>query len=156
MVFEKKKIRMETLSEYLAEVRQSSGLSLSEVAGKTGIKQIFLESLEQGNFAKLPADVYVCGFLKQLSGMYNLEAESLVIQFKKEKSIYGQMHDKKKNRRGQAEKFFWPNQHNSQNFDSSTGDSVCGDNFGLHCLAGFFPLTACRLWKFLSQKLTRW
>lgn len=105
MVFEKKKIRMETLSEYLAEVRQSSGLSLAEVAGKTGIKQVFLESLEQGSFAKLPADVYVCGFLKQLSSMYNLETESLIIQFKKEKSIYGQMHDKKKSGAGRLKNF---------------------------------------------------
>lgn len=95
MAFEKKKIRMETLSEYLSEVRQSSELSLKEVVAKTGIKQIFLESLESGDFSKLPADVYVCGFLRQLSEMYNLEADSLIVQFKKEKSIYGQIHDKK-------------------------------------------------------------
>ena len=88
MVFEKKKIRTETLAEYLTEVRKSAGLSLEAVSAKTGIKQVFLTSLESGNYSKLPADVYVCGFLRQLAEMYNVEAESLVMQFKKEKNIF--------------------------------------------------------------------
>ena len=95
MVFEKKKISTETLSEYLSAVRKSAGLTLPEVAAKTGIKQVFLESLEAGNYLRLPADVYVCGFLRQLAEMYRVEAGSLVAQFKKEKGIFGQMQAKR-------------------------------------------------------------
>lgn len=95
MVFEKKKISTETLSEYLSAIRKSAGLTLSEVAEKTGIKQVFLESLEAGNYFTLPADVYVCGFLRQLANMYGVEAASLVAQFKKEKGIFNQMQAKR-------------------------------------------------------------
>ncbi len=106
MVFEKKKIRMETLSEYLSAVRQGAGLSLAEVSGKTGIKQVFLENLEAGNFSHLPADVYVCGFLRQLSEMYRVEAASLIEQFKKEKGIYGQLQGKVLARQRGWKRFF--------------------------------------------------
>ena len=47
MIFEKKKIQIETLGEYLREVRGNLQLSLEEVAKKTNIKPAFLKGLEQ-------------------------------------------------------------------------------------------------------------
>ncbi len=106
MAFEKKKIRTETLPEYLTEVRKNASLTLEEVSVKTGIKQVFLVSLESGNYSKLPADVYVCGFLRQLAEMYNVEAESLVMQFKKEKNIFVQMRGKEADEKKNWKEFF--------------------------------------------------
>jgi len=91
MLFETKKIQIETLSEYLAEVRKNLNLTLKEVSDKTGIKPQFLQSLESGDFKVLPADVYVLGFLRQLAQLYSVEAESLINQYKKEKGIHKQM-----------------------------------------------------------------
>jgi transcriptional regulator with XRE-family HTH domain len=91
MLFETKKIQLETLSEYLTEVRNNLGLTAKEVSDKTGIKPRFLDYLESGDFKNLPADVYVYGFLKQLAQLYSVEAESLINQYKKEKGIIKQM-----------------------------------------------------------------
>jgi len=91
MLFEKKKLKIETLGEYLSEVRANLLLTMEEVAKKTSINLIFLDSLEKGNLAKLPADVYVYGFLKQLAALYRIEAGLLIDQYKKEKNIQKQI-----------------------------------------------------------------
>ncbi len=91
MVFEKKKINLETLSEYLVEVRRQLNLSAEEVSRKTGIKKKFLEALERGEYNKLPANVYALGFLKQLSELYAIDFPSLVQQYKKERNITEQI-----------------------------------------------------------------
>ena len=87
MIFEKKKIQIETLSEYLHSVRENLGLPLEEVGKKTGIKLKFLQSLESGDFKVLPAEVYVYGFLRQLSQLYSVRSQELIDQYKKEKGI---------------------------------------------------------------------
>lgn len=87
MVFETKKIQIETLGEYLLEVRTSLGFSIAEVSEKTSIKAQYLQSLEAGKFNNLPADVYIYGFLKKLAQLYALEQETLISQYKKEKGI---------------------------------------------------------------------
>ncbi|MFA5991055.1 MAG: helix-turn-helix domain-containing protein [Candidatus Doudnabacteria bacterium] len=95
MLFEKKKIQIETLSEYLVAVRENLKLSGLEVSKKTTIKPLFLTALEQGDYKKLPADVYVLGFLRQLAGLYLISAETLIAQFKKEKGIDRQIQKQK-------------------------------------------------------------
>ncbi len=87
MLFEQKKIQIETLSEYLSAARKNLNFSISEVSKKTGIKTSFIENLESGNFKRLPADVYVLGFLKQLAELYLIGPKELANQYKKEKGI---------------------------------------------------------------------
>ena len=91
MVFETKKIQLETLGEYLREVRSHLNFSIEEVSKKNSIKLQFLESLEDGKFQALPADVYVVGFLKQLAEFYVIDANPLVEQYKKERAIERQV-----------------------------------------------------------------
>lgn len=106
MVFEKKKIQLETLSEYLAEVRNHLQLSLKEVSQKTAIKQKFLENLESGDFSGLPPDVYVLGFLRQLAAIYLIDAEVLAEQYKKEKAIQQQLRLRKGSQIGWRPNYF--------------------------------------------------
>lgn len=91
MLFEQKKIRIETLSEYLASVRKNLNFSPEEVSSKTGIKLKFLLCLEKGDFKPLPADVYVLGFLRQLAQFYMVDSGELIEQYKKEKNIQKQV-----------------------------------------------------------------
>lgn len=86
-VFETKKISQETLGEYLFSIRQHLGLSLEEVAHRTGIFEKFISGLEQGSYQILPPDVYVLGFLKKLSELYKISCSDLITQYKKEKGI---------------------------------------------------------------------
>jgi cytoskeletal protein RodZ len=91
MFFEKKKIKIETLGEYLKEVREDLNLLPKTVAEKTGISLKFLLGLEAGDFKVLPADVYVSGFLKQLGQFYSIEPQILIKQYRKENSILDQL-----------------------------------------------------------------
>src|SRR5690554_5048623 len=92
MFFQTKKIQSETLGEYLTEIRTSLGLSVLDVVERTGIQKKFIEQLEQGSLAQLPADVYVCGFLKKLGALYTIAPEVLIAQYKKERNIAAQLH----------------------------------------------------------------
>jgi cytoskeletal protein RodZ len=94
MIFEVKKISLETLSEYLAEVRMQLRLSETDVADQTGIQPKFLEMLEQNHFHLLPADVYVFGFLRQLASLYLVDADTLIEQYKKECGIQKQLRER--------------------------------------------------------------
>jgi cytoskeletal protein RodZ len=87
LFFETRKIKLETLSEYLREIRESLGLSTEEVAKKTGIGTKPLEALEAGAYNRLPSEVYVKGFLSQLAQIYNIDKQVLINQFEIERKI---------------------------------------------------------------------
>ncbi len=91
MIFETKKIQIETLSEYLSAVRANLNFSPVEVCKKTGISIKFLNALESGNLKTLPADVYVYGFLRQLAQLYIIDQNILIEQYKKERGIESQI-----------------------------------------------------------------
>ena len=82
---------METLGEYLREVRTSLGFSVADVAAKTGIQLKFIDQLEEGKLAALPPEVYVQGFLRQLGALYGISADTLHEQYKKELAIATQL-----------------------------------------------------------------
>jgi cytoskeleton protein RodZ len=90
-LFETKKINMETLPEYLKDARVSFSYDLYHVAKVTNISEKFLEHLEEGAYHKLPADVYVYGFLKKLAELYRSDANVLIEQYKKERGIHEQL-----------------------------------------------------------------
>lgn len=87
MVFETKKIRSETLGEYLLGIRQDLALTRQAVVDASGVCGKFLEYLESGEFRKLPPNVYVYGILRQLAEAYGVSAEMLTAQFKKERGM---------------------------------------------------------------------
>lgn len=87
MVFETKKINIETLGEYLKAVRAAFKLKLKEVSEATGVNPRLLETLEEGKMQGLPADVYVVGALTKLAKFYNLNEDELLLQYKKERLI---------------------------------------------------------------------
>ncbi len=104
-MFEKKKIQIETLGEYLFEVRKNLGLALEETAKKTSIAPKFIKALEAGEFAKLPPPVYVNGFLEQLGRLYKVETNILIGQYKKELNILEQIKKSSFNQNSFGKKF---------------------------------------------------
>lgn len=106
MSFEKKKIQAETLGEYLQQARQDLNLSLEDINSRIGIRIQFLKALEQGEFKALPAEVYVLGFLRQLSEIYHTDPKSLIDQFRRERQIYFQLQQKALVQKNQSKGFF--------------------------------------------------
>ena len=65
--FTTKKIESLTLGERLKKMRNDRRLGTNDVAKMIKVQVKYLQYLEDGEYAKLPADVYVKGFLRSLS-----------------------------------------------------------------------------------------
>ena len=62
----------------LKQVRESQGIELREIAERTKIGMSYLVALESENYAKLPAAVYIRGFLAEYAKMVGLPKKRLV------------------------------------------------------------------------------
>lgn len=87
MVFTTKKVKSQTLGEYLQAGRDRSGLSLSDISKFSQVQSKFILALEEGHYEVLPDIVYVKGFLKKLGKIYEVDAENLCKMFLEEREI---------------------------------------------------------------------
>lgn len=62
-------------------------MGIAEISKRTRIREKYLENLEESEYSKLPADVYVKGFLRSYAAFMGLDAKSLVRQYEREKGI---------------------------------------------------------------------
>jgi hypothetical protein len=83
-LFKTKSVKIQTLGDYLHQVRTQLNMELKTVSLLTQIKPQYLEQLEKGNWNELPADVYIRGFLKSLSNLYHVDEQVLIDQYDKE------------------------------------------------------------------------
>ncbi|EKE25279.1 MAG: XRE family transcriptional regulator [uncultured bacterium] len=86
--FTTKKIDSLTLGERMKKIRNERRLSLSEISKSTRIQTKYLEYLEEGEYMKLPADVYVRGFLRSYAILMGLNECVLIKQYEREKGIH--------------------------------------------------------------------
>lgn len=75
------------MGEKLKRLRSERRISLSEVSRFTHIQIKYLEYIELGDYDKLPADVYVKGFLKNYAEFLGIDSKILIKLFEKEKGI---------------------------------------------------------------------
>jgi len=87
-IFKRKEIRnAETLGEKLKKIREESKISLDEAALQTSISKKYLEYLEEGNYEKLPGQVYVEQFLKRYAEFLNINPGQVSNFYKNEAKI---------------------------------------------------------------------
>jgi len=86
-LFKTKTVKIDTLGEYLAQVRTQLNLDLKTVSVLTQIKPSYLQLLEVGDYATLPPDVYIRGFLKSLARFYKIKEQLLIDQYEKERGF---------------------------------------------------------------------
>jgi cytoskeletal protein RodZ len=67
--------RTEYSGPVLRQVREALGIELREVAERSKIGIGYLQSLEKDDFGKLPAPVYVRGFLTEYARILGLDVE---------------------------------------------------------------------------------
>ncbi len=85
--FTKKKVKTLTLGEKIKKLRSNKRISLNEVFRSTGIQIKYLEYLENGDYDKLPADVYTKGFLRNYADFLGVDRDILLNSYNKEKGI---------------------------------------------------------------------
>lgn len=76
-----------TLGEKLKKIRSEYRISLNEVAKHTKIQMKYLEYLENGEYEKLPAEVYVRGFVRSYALFLGTDESVLVKMYERERNI---------------------------------------------------------------------
>ncbi len=76
----KKNILHEHAGEYLRKIRETSGYTVEDVANATKINPHYIEAIEKEEFSKLPADIFVKGFLRSYIEFLGIENGDDVVQ----------------------------------------------------------------------------
>jgi transcriptional regulator with XRE-family HTH domain len=85
--FTRKKVESLTLGERLVKFRGEARLSAQDMAKATKVQAKYIDFLEKGLYEKLPADVYVRGYLRSYARYLNIDEESLVRLYEQERNI---------------------------------------------------------------------
>ena len=72
---------MDSIGDFFKQVRETKGLTVDEVASKTRIRTDFVKALEEGNFAKLPDQVFARGFVRSYARSLGLDEEDAIHRF---------------------------------------------------------------------------
>ncbi len=93
MSFTTKKVKTQTLGEYLQMCRKRCGLPLAEICNLAQVNPKYLVALEEERFTDLPAQVYVRGFLRSLAKVYRVPEFELLQQFGSEFELFNRLQD---------------------------------------------------------------
>jgi len=85
--FTRKKVTSLTLGERLRKIRSDHRISLSEVSRTTKIQAKYLEAIENGEYDKLPAEVYVKGFLRNYASFLGVPEDAILKLYERERRI---------------------------------------------------------------------
>lgn len=86
--FKKKKIgATDTLGDRLRRVREEAGLSLPDLASKTGISVKHLTAIEEGRYGDLPGEVYARNFVRQYARVLQVNEETAIGMFEREHTV---------------------------------------------------------------------
>lgn len=91
----KKVVEQNSLGGKLKKARQNKGLSLEDVAKKTGVQQKHLHDIEEANYSDTPGDIYVRAWIRQYADFLEIDSQDLIVDYKIEKGINDKISDKK-------------------------------------------------------------
>ncbi|MFH0828743.1 MAG: helix-turn-helix domain-containing protein [Candidatus Kerfeldbacteria bacterium] len=87
-LFKEKKIgATDTLGERLRRVREEAGLTLENLAGRTGISIKHLTAIEEGRYGDLPGEVYARNFVRQYAKILQVSEETAIGMFEHEHTV---------------------------------------------------------------------
>ncbi|HET8580143.1 MAG TPA: helix-turn-helix domain-containing protein, partial [Nitrospiraceae bacterium] len=95
---------MESVGEFFKQVRETKGLTVDDVASKTRIRPDYVKALEEGNFAKLPDQVFARGFVRSYARSLGLDEEDAMHRFiQSAGAFYDKQEERERLRLKQAE-----------------------------------------------------
>jgi len=83
------------LGEKLKKTREASDISIEKLSTDLQIKQEYLESLEKGEYLKLPGEVFVKNFLKAYADYFQLSWKNILVQYEEEKQVFSNAEKKR-------------------------------------------------------------
>lgn len=69
------------VGDILRQERERQNFSLKDIEQGTSIRALYIESIENGNYDKLPGNVYTKGFIKNYANFLKLDGDALSRQF---------------------------------------------------------------------------
>ena len=69
------------LADKLRGERERKGLSIKDVASATSIRALYIEGLESGDYSKLPAEVYIKGFIRNYASYLGLDPKEMMKEY---------------------------------------------------------------------------
>ncbi|WP_295157319.1 helix-turn-helix domain-containing protein [uncultured Brachyspira sp.] len=91
---------METIGQILKNAREKKGLTIEELEAATRIVAKFIKALENEEFDVLPGEIYVKGFIKNLSDKLSLDADMVLERYNLQKNGTQSEQDFIKNAKG--------------------------------------------------------
>lgn len=83
------------LGNILREAREAKRLSIQDIENQTSIRYKYIEAIEQGDYAALPDEVFVKGFIRNYAVFLNLPPTALVEQYLEESARFQEAEEKK-------------------------------------------------------------
>ncbi|CAG4923549.1 unnamed protein product [Acidocella sp. C78] len=74
----------EAVGAELRAFRERLGWKLPDIAARLKIRRVFLEAIESGNLAALPAPTYAAGFIRSYAEIMGLDPEEILRRFRAE------------------------------------------------------------------------
>lgn len=74
------------LGDLLRETREQKNLSLEDIEKGTNIRKLYIKAIEDGDYNKLPGEVFLKGFIKTYGKFLGLDGKELIEQYKAEKA----------------------------------------------------------------------
>lgn len=91
--FQRKKIsRTASLGDVLKAAREQENLTIEKAARTLGIANKYVKSLEKGDYAALPGEVYAKNFLKKYAELLRLNVQPLLDRYEGEKPNLTSLH----------------------------------------------------------------
>ncbi len=70
------------IGDVLTQLMETENISVDKLADQTNIPERFIIALKEGEFAKLPAEPYVRGYLIKIAPVLKVESETLIQSYK--------------------------------------------------------------------------
>ena len=80
---------MDNVSKMLKEARLAKGLSLEEAEAATSIRKLYLDAVEEGEFDKIPGDVFTKGIIRTYGNFLGLNGPDLVNIYTEQRPYQG-------------------------------------------------------------------
>ncbi len=69
---------METVGEILLSEREKRGLTVKDIEAATSIRALYISAIENNNFAVVPGEVYLKGFIRNYANYLGLNGQAMV------------------------------------------------------------------------------
>ncbi len=78
---------LKEIGELLREARESCGMTLQQASEITKVRTKYLEAIENGEFAVIPGEVYLKGFIRTYADCLGLDGTQVIAEYNELRSV---------------------------------------------------------------------